>query len=145
MKIKYRIIGIIALVVIFILNVKVGCPSDFNDLLRYMFHEDFPKEYEVVKKSETTLFQYLFGKRECSYEIEISRPDNNELGSKLKGTNFWRNSHAKWKSDPCLTSPEKYCDENELEQARKLKGTKLICYAHYKPSSLILSLNCYDY
>lgn len=145
MKINYKVIGIIVLAVMFILNLKIGCPGDFDNLLRYMFHEDFPKEYEVVKKSETSLFQYLLGKRECSYEIRISRSDNNELGSKLMGSNFWRKLYPAWKEDPCRSSPKLFCDENELEQARKLKGTKLICYAHYKPSSLILSLDCYDY
>jgi hypothetical protein len=136
---------IVSLVIVFILNLKIGCPRDFDNLLKYMFHEDFPKKYEVIKESETTLFQYLFGERKCSYEIQISRSDNNMLASKLKGTNYWRNLHAAWKKDPCRTSPEKFCDENELEQVRRLKGTRLICYANFKPSSLVLLLNCYDY
>jgi hypothetical protein len=141
---KLKTLSIVVLVVMFLLTLKIGCPGDLDGLLKYMFHEEFPEEYEVTKRSETTLFHYLFGERKCMYEIEISRPDNNELFSKLKGTKFWRDLHAAWKKDPCRTSPEKYCDESELQHINKVRGTGLICYANIKPSSLILILKCYD-
>jgi hypothetical protein len=145
MKAKYKVIGIVVLAVIFIFNLKIGCPGDFDNLLRYMFHEDFPKEYEVVKKSETSLFQYLFGKRECSYEIEISQSDNDAIAGKLMGTKFWRRLHPEWDENPCPYLSGKYCDENELQNISKIVSAGLICYANYRPSIRIQLLSCYDY
>jgi hypothetical protein len=136
---------IVSLVIVFILNLKIGCPRDFDNLLKYMFHEDFPKNYDVIKESETTLFHYILGERSCSYEIKIAQSNHDMLANNLMGTKFWRNLHPAWNENPCPYLSGNDCDKNELLHINKVKGTGLICYASFKPSSIVLELDCYDY
>ena len=149
MKSKIKWTSIFLLAIAFILNIKVGCPgfikSDFNKLLRTMYHEDFPINYKIIKKSETNLYQYLFDKRKCAYEMQITRKDNNNLADKIKGTKFWRNLHPDWNVDPCKKSPQPFCDEDELQHILKLDDRALMCFANFGPRSLVLVLKCYDY
>jgi hypothetical protein len=141
---KIKKISIIVLLVIFVMTLKIGCPGDFDGLLKYMFHEEFPEEYEVTKRSETTLFHYLLGERKCSYEVKLSESDHDILEDKIKSTGYWRVQHPEWSSNPCLYLNDKYCDKDELENVKKIKGAGLICYATFLPNNLTLLLSCYD-
>ena len=144
-KAKIKWISIVLFVIAFILNFKVGCPGDMNKLLKTMFHEDFPANYEITRKSETSLYKYLLRDVKCSYEIKISVKTHDMLNNNLKGTKFWRNLHPEWNKKPCPYLSGKPCDENELQNIVKMEGDGLLCYANFRPSSLNLSLECYNY
>jgi hypothetical protein len=86
----------------------------------------------------------LFGERKCSYEIKITEKDHDVIAGNLKGTKFWRNLHPAWNEKPCPYLSGKLCDKDELQNISKVKGSGLICYANFRPSSIILLLDCYD-
>jgi hypothetical protein len=145
MKTKIMLLSTIAVVIVLIMTINIGCPSVDRDLLRYMFYDNFPIEYKIISKSESMLFQNLFRKNKCSYEIKITRKDHKALYDDIKNKNYWRRIHPEGDMNPCLffkNNPD--CDENELQSKKIIRGMDVICYARYRPSSPILLLNCND-
>lgn len=125
-----------------ILNLSIGCFQDRDFLLKQMFHKDFPSNYVLEKKSESTLLDILRGKGSCSYDIKISQKDFNNLHEKIVGTKFWKKSHPSWSAKPCKNLSDTICDPNKIENIQVLEKTGLICFATAYPRNFTVKLSC---